>query len=202
MTKSHQINGLIISAGLSSRMTELKALMAFNGKPFLGSIIQKLTSVCGSIVVVTGHESEKIQKETQTFLNGQTHLVNKKIIWRFNPDYQKGMFSSLQTGLQDLEKNAWVLYHFVDQPTLPVKFYFDFISELDDKYDWLQPTYQAKNGHPILFSPKMKEHILASAPSTSLRELKSAEEIQKKYWPCKYPQVLQDFNSIEDMKVV
>ncbi len=183
-------------------MTELKALMAFKGKPFLGSIIQKLASVCESIVVVTGHESEKIQKETQTFLNGQTHLENKKIIWSFNPDYQKGMFSSLQTGLQALEKNAWVLYHFVDQPTLPAKFYFDFISELDDKYDWLQPTYQAKNGHPILFSPNVARDILNAQTSQSLREIKKNKKISKKYWTCNFPQVLQDFNSIEDIKVV
>jgi molybdenum cofactor cytidylyltransferase len=202
MNSLPKINGLVLSAGLSSRMPELKALMEFAGMPFLAGILLKLAPVCDSIIVVTGHESERIKNETQIFLATQNQLINKKIIWQFNPDYKKGMFSSLRSGLRSLKNDTWTLYHFVDQPALPQKFYHAFRNECDENHDWIQPTYQNKKGHPILFSPKMRKLILESAPSTSLRELKNATEIRKKYWPFNYPQILQDFNSIEDIKVV
>ena len=199
MNRSIKINGLVISAGFSSRMKELKPLMDFEGKPFLAGIILKLSTICDSIVVVTGFESQKINEETNNYLDEQGNSVKTKVNWCFNADYENGMFSSLQAGLRDLKDSEWILYHFVDQPGLPLDFYLDFQKQIDNKYDWIQPTYITKNGHPLLFSRKMIKIILNAESTQSLRDLKDYVDIQKNYWSCNYPQVLQDLDSKEEL---
>jgi len=194
-----KVNGLVISAGFSSRMPGLKPLMNFDGKPFLAGILLKLSFVCDTITVVTGFESHKIKEETQCFLGRQILNINSKLDWSFNPDFKNGMFSSLQTGIRQLKKSEWILYHFVDQPGLPIDFYTGFQKHCDPKYDWIQPTFQSQNGHPLLFSQKTADLILNSDHTQSLRDLKKNDHIQKKYWPCNFPQVLQDFDSEEQL---
>ncbi|MDZ7765977.1 MAG: NTP transferase domain-containing protein [Melioribacteraceae bacterium] len=77
----------------------------------------------------------------------------------FNENYKSGMFTSLQAGLTNTNTN-WYLYHFVDQPSLPLNFYSDFANQIDDQSNWIQPTYQNRKGHPILFDNYVKEMIL------------------------------------------
>ena len=70
------------------------------------------------------------------------------------------MFSSLKYGL-NVEINAeWILYHFVDQPGLPEEFYQEFTEQMDNDYDWIQPSYNSKNGHPLLLQSSIFNSIL------------------------------------------
>ncbi|KAA3616933.1 MAG: hypothetical protein D8M58_04960 [Calditrichaeota bacterium] len=194
-----KINGLVISAGLSSRMGVLKPLMDYKGKPFLAGILLNMSLICDTILVVTGHESKKVKDETQGFLGCQVLNINSKVDWCYNRDYEQGMFNSLQAGLRELKNEGWILYHFVDQPGLPVDFYLDFKKEIDESVDWLQPNYNSRNGHPVLFSNKVKQRVLEHNSDQSLRKLKDSEDILKKYWSCNYPQILQDFNTPKDI---
>ncbi len=54
------------------------------------------------------------------------------------------MFTSLQTGLTAAINSDWILYHFVDQPGLPNKFYQEFIKQIDDEHNWIQPHLKNK----------------------------------------------------------
>ncbi len=200
MNNYPKINGLVISAGFSSRMQELKPLMDYQGKPFLGGILLKLSLICDSLLVVTGFESQRIKQETQNFLGLQIHNINSKVNWCYNKDYKQGMFSSLQAGVKELNGDTWTLYHLVDQPGLSEEFYTEFQNQLDDNYDWIQPCYQSKNGHPIFFSPIITKLISDADPQNSLRDLNKQETIQKKIWECSFAEVLQDFDSPEDVE--
>ncbi len=86
--------GLILAAGLSSRFGgRPKALAEFGGRTHLRRLVESL-GYCGltRVAVVTGHARAEVEAEA-------TALGAEPV---FNPDYQRGMFSSLQAGLAAL----------------------------------------------------------------------------------------------------
>jgi CTP:molybdopterin cytidylyltransferase MocA len=189
-----KIFGIIISAGLSGRMNRFKPLANYKGKSFLYNIISKLNSVCDKVIVVIGHESDRLQLEIRNELKGK----NRKIIFVHNKFYLKGMFTSLQTGLIAARESDWILYHFVDQPGVPLEFYSDFVNQVDRKHNWIQPMNNAKKGHPILFGKDLFNLIISEPDSSNLRELSHSDAFKKKFWECGYSEILQDIDTDSD----
>ncbi len=185
------ITGLVITAGLSSRMGKFKPLLQYKDKSFIQNIITKLDSVCDKIVVVTGHNLELIETELNLIQN------RNKIKTVFNRNYKDGMFTSLQKGLDNISNNSWVLYHFIDQPTLPNSFYKDFIEQIDKTFDWIQPKYKGRNGHPILLNRKAINLIKQAMKLSNLNDLTHKSDIKKKYWDCNYSEIHDDVDTIE-----
>jgi molybdopterin-guanine dinucleotide biosynthesis protein A len=48
---THDITGIVLSGGRSSRMRQNKSLMLFNGKPLIQHAIDTLLTVCGKVVI-------------------------------------------------------------------------------------------------------------------------------------------------------
>jgi molybdenum cofactor cytidylyltransferase len=187
------ITGIIVSAGLSSRIGNFKPLIEYVGKTFLSNIIDKLLTVCDNVIVVTGHNSEKI--ETLISENDYAGRVNCV----YNAEYEKGMFTSLQRGVQECTNTNWIIYHQVDQPNLPINFYNEFVLQIDEKYDWMQPIHNDRKGHPILFNKKLCAEILEKDASANLRHISSLEKFNKKYWKCKYKEIYTDIDTLEEL---
>ena len=140
----NKITGILIAAGLSSRMGKLKALLMHNNVTFVVSILNKMLKVCDNVVIVLGHESLKIKEEVIK------NIISDKVEFVYNSEYSKGMLTSLQAGTNKADDADWILYHFIDQPGLPDEFYKKFIDEIDESCDWMQPRYESRSGHPIL----------------------------------------------------
>jgi molybdenum cofactor cytidylyltransferase len=186
------IYGLLLSAGLSGRMGKFKPLLAYKGKSFNQNIAIKLNSVCDKTIIVTGYNKVEVEENVKE-LN-----LNYKIEFVFNSEYKKGMFTSLQTGLTAAKNSDWVLYHFVDQPGLPEKFYKDFIKQIDDQYNWIQPSFKKQSGHPILIHKILFDLITNTSAETSLREISKKPVVKKKYWECEFEEIFQDIDTDED----
>ena len=191
---AQNITGLLLCAGLSGRMGTSKALMIYHGLPFAVLIIKKLLLVCKEVIVVIGHESEKVKAEIKAHLGEDE---NSKVMFVLNENYKDGMFSSLQYGLRNISNSDWILYHFVDQPNIPMSFYEEFAAELSEEINWLQPSYDNKPGHPILFNRKVVDTILQLNENNSLRDISNDQRIPKQIWKCNHPEVLQDIDTIE-----
>ncbi len=200
------INGLLISAGLSGRMGTFKPLMNYEGEPFVVGITRKMLKVCDRVVIVTGFRNEDvgslIKSEFSTLPAGM-QVLNSQFSIRvecvFNPNYEHGMFTSLQAGLAELKDSDWIIYHFVDQPFHEEKFYCELISQIDDNYDWIQPCSNGKEGHPVMFKKTIFEKILNSPSDYSLRLIRDNGDTKKKKWECGYSQILNDFDTNEDI---
>ena len=195
----NKISSIILSAGLSSRMNMFKPLADYKGKTFIHNIITKLDKSCDKIIIVTGFNSDELKTETIKSLKdeNQFEAINK-MNFAFNDSFQKRMFTSLQKGISEVEKCDWILYHFVDQPGLPSKFYLEFIKQIDFKYNWIQPSYNNQNGHPILISKDLFELIVNSPSDTNLREISKNQIVKKKFWDCDYIEIFQDIDTEED----
>lgn len=194
------INGLLISAGLSGRMGQFKPLMIYKDKPFVITIVEKLLTVCEKVVVVTGYQKEKIESTINSQFSISNSQFTKRIECIYNPIFGKGMFTSLQTGLTELKDSDWIIYHFVDQPFHEKKFYRELISQIDDNYDWVQPCFNEKEGHPVIFKRNIFEKILTANSSSSLRLIRDDGNTKIKKWECGYSQILNDFDTQLDIE--
>ena len=191
--------GLLIAAGLSSRMGKPKALLLKDDLPFAIVILYKMLLVCDRVVVVLGHNADKVKKDLKDFIHKSDEL-RLRINFVTNEDFEKGMFSSLKCGL-NVEINAeWILYHFVDQPGLPEEFYQEFTEQMYNEYDWIQPSYNGKNGHPLLLQSSIFNSILELPDNSSLKEISMNNKTKKKFWDCKYKEILQDLDFPSDLK--
>ncbi|KUG25445.1 ctp:molybdopterin cytidylyltransferase [hydrocarbon metagenome] len=170
-------------------MNAFKPLLKLgNGKTFIQSIVEKLSTVCDEIVVVTGFKRNEIEENLKSIEQ------KEKIKFVFNKDYKSGMFTSLQAGLTKAN-SKWCLYHFVDQPSLSLNFYSDFIKQIYNQFNWIQPTCNNRKGHPILFDDFVKDKILESDFNNNLRDVTLDKSINKKFWECKNELIFQDIDT-------
>ena len=173
-------------------MKKFKPLLYYKDKSFIQNVTLKLNEVCDGIIIVTGYNANYVE-ENVTELN-----ILSKIEFVYNPDYRSGMFTSLRAGLQKANNCKWVLYHFVDQPGLPDKFYNDFIKQINDEYNWIQPSVKGEKGHPILIYKDLFELIINASKDLNLREISKNSIVKKKFWECNYKEIFQDIDTEED----
>lgn len=194
---ANKIYGLILSAGLSGRIKMFKPLADYKRKTFIHNIILKLNPVCEKIFIVTGFNSEKLKEEVTKDFSNEKKLLNK-LNFVYNENYEQGMFTSLQKGISAAADCDWILYHFVDQPGLPDNFYKEFVKQVDAIYNWIQPTYKKRHGHPILLGKNLFELIINSSSESNLREISKSLIVKKKYWESNYNEIFQDIDTEED----
>ncbi len=193
------ISAIILSAGLSGRMKKFKPLANYKGKTFIHNIILKLNPVCEKIIIVTGFKSNELKTAIiKNLEEANQSEINSKLHFTFNESFQKGMFTSLQKGISEAKNCDWVLYHFVDQPGLPDKYYPDFIIQADNSYNWIQPMNTGQKGHPILLGKDLYDLILNSPDNANLRDISQDIIVKKKFWDCNYKEIFQDIDTDED----
>ena len=173
-------------------MKKFKPLLHYKGKSFIQNVAIKLNEVCDRIIIVTGYKAKDVEENVNQVNN------HPKIEFMFNPYYESGMFTSLQAGLQKANNCKWVLYQFVDQPGLPDIFYNDFTKQINDEYNWIQPSVKGEKGHPILIYKDLFELIINASKDLNLREISKNSIVKKKFWECNYRKIFQDIDTEED----
>lgn len=148
-----KISGIILAAGLSTRMGEPKQLLPFGGSTIIETVIDNLLeSKLNEVIVVIGHEAEKIQARIQ----------HKPVKIVFNPDYQEGMLTSAQCGVRSVSAsaNAFAMT-LVDLPLITP----DLVNLVIDTYVQAEggitvPSYNYRRGHPVVFDRRYADDIL------------------------------------------
>ena len=176
-----------------------KPLANYKGKTFIQNIILKLNPVCKKIFVVTGFNSEKLKEEVNKTFSNEKGILGK-LNFIYNENYEQGMFSSLQKGISSASDCDWILYHFVDQPGLPGNFYKEFTNQIDTDYNWIQPSYKYRHGHPLLLGKDLFELIIKSSPGASLRDVNKNPLVKRKFWECDYKEIFQDIDTKIDLE--
>ena len=120
-----------------------------------------------------------------------------------NPEPERGQFSSLRAGLQEVLNRGRdaALITLVDRP--PVK--PATIEALEEAFDdalrqgkWAAaPEYQGTHGHPILAGREMIEAFLRALPSSSAREVLHAHQDKIIYVAVNDPLVVANVNTPE-----
>jgi molybdenum cofactor cytidylyltransferase len=157
-----------------------------------------LLSVCDRVIVVTGFNRNEVEATIELAFHDGNLFPRVDLI--YNPDFEKGMFSSLQAGVKAIKDSDWVLYHFVDQPFHEKKFYKDLTDQIDPEFDWIQPVYKGNEGHPVIFNNKVSDLIINSPVESMLRGISKLPMIKKEFWDCNYPKILKDYDTPDDLR--
>ena len=150
---SNKIIGIILAAGESKRMGSPKALLEIHYKTFLEHLVSILEKAgLEKIVVVLGHDSEKIISSHK----------NLNVDFIINADYIKGQLSSIQTAIKNIhgEVDAIIVCP-IDRPLVSSGLIQNLKSEfIKTNSPIVIPIYDAKRGHPIIFSSSLFPELM------------------------------------------
>ncbi|MBC8591498.1 nucleotidyltransferase family protein [Wansuia hejianensis] len=176
------IEGIILAAGLSSRLNTNKLLLDIGGKSLIERVILGMYNTCHEILVIGGHRIEDIWMMTKNY--SKVNLI-------YNENYLDGMFSSLKTGLKHSHgKKIFIIpgdYPFISN---------DIYERMNNANgDIVIPTYHSMRGHPLLIDSRFKDEILFSNYS-SLRDFLKNKFIT--YIDVFDPSIIQDIDTMDD----
>lgn len=147
------IYSVILAAGESKRMGVPKALLQIQGKSFLEHLVAILRNAgLHEISVVLGHDSDKIIAQLQDL----------KVDFVINENYQKGQLSSIQAAIKSVTKDCDAMMICpIDRPLISPELIRKMIEAyLKTKPPIVIPIFDAKRGHPIIFSSSLFPEVL------------------------------------------
>lgn len=203
MSRAPSLCAVILAAGESSRMGRDKALLPWpptmpgggiSTQTFLSAAIAALSQFNDMVLVVAGKNEPNL--EPIVYASG-AFLVR-------NPAPERGQFSSLQTGLQEVLNRGRdaAMITLVDRPPVAAA----TLQILHDAFEvavalekWaVVPEYQGKHGHPIVIGREMFEVFLKAAPTATARDLEHQNQSHIHYLPVDDPFVAVNVDTPED----
>jgi molybdenum cofactor cytidylyltransferase len=153
---------VILSGGASSRMGSPKALLAYQGRPFLEHLLEVTAHrQIGARRVVLGAHAEPIAKAID--------LKPDEIV--INEDWEKGQLTSIQAALRSLPPGTdGIILCLIDHPLISA----DLVQELIECFyksrrPIVLPLYQGRRGHPVIFSSAVYDELLHAPLETGAR---------------------------------
>ena len=135
-------------------MGEAKQLLALGENTLLGQVLENVrTSQVREIVLVLGHEAEKIKER----------IATENLIVVINGCYQQGMGTSLRAGLAALSPSVdAALIVLADQPFIRPKTFDLLIAQyMRSSGQILIPTYRGFRGNPVLLDRSVFSEFMA-----------------------------------------
>jgi molybdenum cofactor cytidylyltransferase len=175
MPRAPDLYAVILAAGESTRMGTDKALLPWPpatpgspaaGQTFLSAAIRALYPFSDKVIVVVGKNENNL---------GPVVYANGASLVR-NPEAERGQFSSLQVGLQEVLNDGRdaAMVTLVDRPPARAATLQTLCSAFADAANdmWaVVPEYNRKHGHPFLVAREMIEAFLKAPPSANARDI-------------------------------
>jgi molybdenum cofactor cytidylyltransferase len=144
-----RISTVILAAGASKRLGFNKLCVRVDGEAVIRKTTRSFVGTgSGEVVVVTGFERERIERE----------LAGLPIAFAHNERPEDGMSSSIRAALPVIMQSDLVLFHLGDKPFLDA----GIVSRLlkvhgEGVYSIIVATHEGIKGHPVLVD--MRSHF-------------------------------------------
>jgi molybdenum cofactor cytidylyltransferase len=153
------------------------------GDTFLSAAIRLFFSHVDVVLVVVGRNEAALAPVV--YANGASLLVN--------PEPERGQFSSLRVGLQEVLSRGRdaAMITLVDRPPVQAA----TLATLESAFEratahrkWaVIPEYRGKHGHPILAGRELLEAFLRAPETSSARDVEHAHQSEIEYVPVDDP---------------
>ena len=155
---------VILSGGSSSRMGSPKALLPYQGRPFLEHLLEITTRP--EIIarkVVLGADADSIAKVIR--LKAHEMVINA--------DWEKGQLSSIQAAVRKLPAGTdGMLLFLIDHPLISSALVGELIAQFyESKKPIVLPVYEGRRGHPVIFSASLYHELLRAPLETGARSV-------------------------------
>ncbi len=158
------ISAIFLAAGESKRMGAFKQLLSFEGKTFVECAVDNLLAAgADEVICVTGHRASDVRAALQ----------DRAVRFIHNAGYKLGMSESIKRGVEAVSKQTEaVLMALADQPQIGDAIIRRLIERWKkDRPLILVPTFDGRNGHPVIFDISLKDEILSIDPNEGLRRV-------------------------------
>lgn len=161
------VTAILLAAGSSRRMGDSnKLLLPLKGKPLVAITAEHILSAgIGELIIVTGYQAP----ETAAAVS---HLPARII---YNPQHEKGMTSSIQTGVGAATGQGYLIC-LADMALITPEEYILLIKAFELEYSRnihciLLPEYRGQKGNPVLFSSAWRASLLEHPEEDGCRTL-------------------------------
>jgi molybdenum cofactor cytidylyltransferase len=160
------VAALVLGAGRSSRMGGPNKLLAeIGGTPLVRRVVeQALASRARPVIVVTGHQHERVEAV----------LGGLPVKFVHNPNFADGLGTSLKTGIAALPPEVdGVIVCLGDMPQVDAALIDRLIDEFDPDKGALVvvPTIEGKRGNPVVWSRRFFADLMAVEGDVGARYL-------------------------------
>jgi len=138
-----RVAGVILAAGSSSRIGEVKQLLGFRQTTLLGQVVENADGcLLNEVILVLGHRADEIQKALR--FEGVRVVINE--------EHVQGQSTSLRAGLSNVSEDTdAVMFILGDQPLVGP----EVMNALIDGYcrtkaSIVLPTHRGRRGNPVI----------------------------------------------------
>ena len=187
---------IILAAGEADRMGKLKQLLPWQDKTILETVIDNVLAsehIDDEVRVVLGAEAERVKNKIDYYDDPRFRIKE-------NPDYSRGMSSSLRVGVRNLSKNTKSLVIFLgDQPLITPDIFDNIIIEFEkSSSEIMMPIYNEKPGHPVIISTKYLDEIEKLEGPMGLKPFIEDHKDLVNYYPIEEEKVTIDLDYYDD----
>jgi len=197
--------GVILAAGESTRMGRDKALLPWppsavgsattitTTDTFLSAAIRLFFPHVDEVLVVAGKNEASVAPVV--YANGASLVVN--------PEPERGQFSSLRLGLQEVLNRGRdaAMLTLVDRPPVQREtletLAAAFVRATAHRKWAVIPEYQGQHGHPILLGREMLSAFLNAPETSNAREVEHEHQSEIEYVPVDDPLVVVNIDTPE-----
>ena len=160
------VSALVLAAGRSTRMGTVNKLLApVGGRAMVRAVVEQLQASCvRTIVVVTGHEAERVGDA----------LAGTRVRLVHNPAFPEGLSGSLRVGLAALEESVVAaLVCLGDMPLVAPKHVDKLVAAFDpvEGREICVPVFRGKRGNPVLFARRFFAEMASVRGDVGARHL-------------------------------
>lgn len=190
------ISAIVLAAGESTRMgKQNKLLLPFQGQTLIERTVDTvLQSDVGEVIVVLGHEAQRVREV----------LGDRPVKFRQNESYQKGMTTSIQSGVQAADdRTDGFMICLSDLPLIEADELNHLLQAFDsavkvNPFGIVIPLFEGQRGNPVILSAIYKHDILAHQEMHGCKgiikqNLENVREVEMNT-----DRVLRDIDTLED----